>query len=82
MGTLNNIVTIITQLTAHAMAIGIAVGGLMIAIYATIIMLSHETSAMANRNKWESLQKVIICAGIIAGSGAFIQFAQSLGHML
>jgi len=82
MGTLDNLNGIVTQLQSHAATIGITLGGLMIGIYAMLIMLSHDTSAMANRNRWEHLQKVLICAGIIAGTGAFMQFAQGLGHML
>ena len=82
MGTLDNLNTIVTQLQQHAATIGITLGGLMIGVYAMMIMLTHDTSAMANRNRWEHLQKVMICAGIIAGTGAFMQFAQSLGHML
>ena len=82
MGTLNNLNTIVTQLQQHAATIGITLAGLMVGIYAMMIMLSHDNSAMANRNRWESLQKVLICAGIIAGTGAFIQFAQGLGGML
>jgi hypothetical protein len=82
MGTLDNLNTIVSQLQQHAATIGITLGGLMIAVYAMLIMLSHDNSAMANRNRWEHLQRVLICAGIIAGTGAFIQFAQSLGQML
>ena len=82
MGTLNNLNTILTQLQQHAATIGITLAGLMVGIYAMMIMLSHDNSAMANRNRWEHLQKVLICAGIIAGTGAFIQFAQGLGGML
>jgi hypothetical protein len=82
MGTLNNLNNIISQLQTHAATIGITLGGLMVGIYAMLIMLSHDNSAMANRNRWEHLQKVLICAGIIAGTGAFIQFAQGLGGML
>ncbi|GHP00760.1 hypothetical protein KSF_108070 [Reticulibacter mediterranei] len=82
MQTLNNLDNIIRQLQTHAAAIGITLGGLMIGIYAMLIMLSHDSSAMANRNRWEHLQKVLICAGIIAGTGAFMQFAQGLGKML
>ncbi|GCE32042.1 hypothetical protein KDA_75260 [Dictyobacter alpinus] len=82
MGTLNNLNTIVTQLQQHAATIGITLAGLMIGIYCMMIMLSHDNSAMANRNKWDNLQKVLICAGIIAGTGAFMQFAQGLGKML
>lgn len=82
MGTLNNLNTIVQQLQTHAAAIGITLAGLMVGIYAMMIMLSHDNSAMANRNRWEHLQKVLICAAIIAGTGAFVQFAQGLGGML
>ncbi len=82
MGTLNNLNDILAQLKTHAVTIGITVGGLMIAIYAIMIMFSTDTSPMANRTKWDNLQKVLICAGIIAGTGALMQFAQDLGHML
>ena len=82
MDTLNNLDAIVAQLQSHAATIGITLGGLMIAIYAIMIMLSSDNSPMANRTKWDNLQKVLICAGIIAGTGAFMQFAQNLGHML
>lgn len=82
MGTLDNLNNLVTQLQTHAATIGITLAGLMVGFYAMMIMLSHDSSAMANRNRWEHLQKVLICAGIIAGTGAFIQFAQGLGHML
>jgi hypothetical protein len=82
MGTLDNLNTIVSQLQTHAATIGITLGGLMIAVYAMMIMLTPDTSPMANRTKWDNLQKVLICAGIIAGTGAFMQFAQDLGHML
>jgi len=82
MGTLDHLNTIVMQLQGHAATIGITLAGLMIGIYAMTIMLSNDTSAMANRTKWDSLQRVLICAGIIAGTGAFLQFAQSLGKML
>ena len=82
MGTLDNLDTILAQLKTHAATIGITIGGLMIAIYAIMIMLSTDTSPMANRTKWDNLQKVLICAGIIAGAGALMQFAQNLGQML
>ena len=82
MGTLDNLNNIVTQLQQHAATIGITLGGLMIGIYCMLIMLSQDNSAMANRNKWDSLQKVLICAGIIAGTGAFMQFSQGLGKML
>ena len=82
MGALDNINTILTQFQTHAATIGITVAGLMIGIYAMIIMFSTDNSAMANRNRWEGLQKVLICAGIIAGTAAFVQFAQNIGHMV
>lgn len=82
MGTLDNLNTILSQLQQYAATIGLTLAGLMVGIYCMIIMLSHDTSVMANRNRWEHLQKVLICAGIIAGTGAFIQFASGLGHML
>lgn len=82
MGTLNNLNNIVVQLQQHAAQIGITLGGLMIGIYAMMIMLSHDTSVKGNMNRWENLQKVLICAGIIAGTGAFMQFAQGLGRMV
>jgi hypothetical protein len=82
MGTLDNLNALLTQLQTHAATIGITLGGLMVGIYAMMIMLSTDTSPMANRNKWDNLQKVLLCSGIIAGTGALMQFAQSLGHML
>ncbi|MBA2680407.1 MAG: hypothetical protein H0U76_18660 [Ktedonobacteraceae bacterium] len=82
MGTLDNLNNIMVQLQQHAATVGITLGGLMIGIYAMMIMLSHDTSVKGNTNRWENLQKVLICAGIIAGTGAFMQLSQGLGHML
>jgi hypothetical protein len=82
MGTLDNLNSILQQLKAYGFTIGITLGGLMISIYVMMIMLTTDNSPMANRNKWDNLQKVLICAGILAGTGALMQFAQSLGSML
>ncbi len=82
METLDNLNSILGQLQTYGFTIGITLAGLMIGIYAIMIMVTTDNSPMANRNKWDNLQKVLICAGIIAGSGALMQFAQSLGSML
>lgn len=82
MQALTNLNTLLGLITKNAATIGITLAGLMIAIYAMSIMLSNDNSAMANRNRWESLQRVIICAAIIAGTGILIKFATGLGGMI
>ncbi len=82
MGTLNNLNTIIGILQQNAAKIGITVAGLLIAVYAVAIMLDNDTSPMARTERWAKLKKVFVCAAIIAGTGAFITLATSLGKML
>lgn len=82
MNALNNLNTIITLLQQNAAKIGITLAGLMIAVYAIAIMLTHTDSPTADRKKWDKLTMVLICAGIIAGTFTFIQFATNLGKML
>jgi predicted MFS family arabinose efflux permease len=82
METLDNLNSILVILQAHAFTIGLTVAGLMMTIYAILIMLSTDTSPVANRNKWDGLQKVMICACVIAGGGALIQLAKDFGSLL
>ncbi|GCE50593.1 hypothetical protein EI42_04413 [Thermosporothrix hazakensis] len=82
MDTLNNLNTLIEQLQVHAATIGITLAGLMVGIYAMMIMFTNDNSPTTRSQRWEQLQKVLICAGIIAATGTLIQFAQSLAHML
>lgn len=76
---LNNIVTILQQ---NAAKIGITAAGLMVAIYSIAIMLDNDQSPTARTERWTKLKRVFICAGIIAGTGAFVTAATSLGKML
>jgi hypothetical protein len=82
MGALDRLNTIAMQFQTHAATIGITIAGLMVAIYAIWIMLDNDTSPAARTERWAKLKKVFICAVIIAGTGAFVQFAQSIGAML
>lgn len=82
MGLLDNLNTIITQLQNHIVTIGFTVAGLMIAAYAIVIMLSPEPSIKGHTTRWQNLEKVLICAAVIAGIGPAILFAQNIGHML
>lgn len=82
MGLLDRLNAILQIFQAHAVTIGFTVAGLMIGVYCIGIMFSHDNSAMANRNRWEGLQRVIICAIIIAGITALIGFARSIGGQL
>ncbi len=82
MGALDRLNQIVAQLQQHAATIGITIAGLMVAIYAIWIMLDNDTSPAARTERWAKLRKVFICAVIIAGTGAFVQFAQNIGGML
>jgi cytochrome bd-type quinol oxidase subunit 2 len=82
MGALDKLNQVVSILQQHAATIGITVAGLMVAIYAIWIMLDNDTSPAARTERWAKLRKVFICAVIIAGTGAFVQFAQNIGGML
>jgi len=82
MNALNNLNNAVAQLQTHAAALGITLAGLMIGIYTMIIMLKNDSSPTARSTRWENLQKVLICAGILAATGAFVQFATGIGKML
>ena len=82
MGTLTNLNTLIGLLQANAAKIGLTIAGLLVAIYAVMIMLNNDQSPAARTERWEQLKRVFLCAAIIAGMGAFVQFATSLGGML
>jgi hypothetical protein len=82
MTALDNLNNAISQLQQHAATIGITLAGLMIGIYTMIIMFNNDNSPTARTQRWEHLHKVLICAGIIAATGTFVQFATGLGHML
>jgi hypothetical protein len=82
MGTLNNLNNVIKLLQQHAATIGITIAGLMVAIYTIAIMFDTDTSPTARTQRWDKLQRVLICAGIIAGTGALITLATALGKML
>ncbi|MBE3567866.1 MULTISPECIES: hypothetical protein [Thermogemmatispora] len=76
---LNGIVSLLQQ---NAARVGITVAGLMVAVYAIAIMLDNDQSPAARTERWAKLKRVFICAGIIAGTGAFVTAATSLGKML
>lgn len=82
MGTLDHLNQILTILRQHAATIGLTIAGLMVVIYAIVIMLDNDKSPQARTERWEKLKRVFICAVIIAGFAVFVQFAQSLGGML
>jgi hypothetical protein len=82
MGTLNNLNAVLTLLQQNAAKIGITVAGLLVAIYAVMIMLNNDQSPAARTERWEQLKRVFICAAIIAATGAFVQFATGLGSMV
>ncbi len=82
MGALDKLNQVVVTLQQHAATIGITTAGLMVAIYAIWIMMDNDQSPMHRTERWAQLRKVFICAVIIAATGAFVQFAQSLGGML
>ncbi len=82
METLNNLNNLVALLQANAAKIGLTMAGLLVAVYCVGIMLSHDNSPAARAERWDHLKKVFLCAAIIAGTGAFVQFATSLGTKL
>jgi len=82
MNTLTNLNTVISTLQQNAAKIGITAAGLLVTIYCVGIMLNNDTSPAARAERWAQLKKVFVCAVIIAGTGAFVQLATSLGGML
>jgi hypothetical protein len=76
---LNNAITLIQQ---TAVIDGITIAGLMIVVYAILTMFNHDNSPAARAQRWENLQRVMICSAIIAGAGALVQFSTGFGRML
>lgn len=81
MGALHTLDTILQTLRTYGIAIGGTVAGLMIAVYATGIMLDNDTSPAARALRWERLKRCIICAIIIAAATAIAANAASVGKM-
>ena len=82
MGALDRLNQVVAVLQQHAATIGITTAGLMVAVYAIWIMMDNDQSPIHRTERWSRLRKIFICAVIIAATGAFVQFAQSLGGML
>jgi EamA domain-containing membrane protein RarD len=82
MDALTKLDNVISQLQQHAATIGITVAGLMVGIYAMIIMFNLTNNPMTIDQNWKGLTRVLICAGIITATFTFVQFSQSLGKML
>jgi hypothetical protein len=82
MQTLVNLNTIVQGLQHNAAIIGTTMAGLLIAVYSVAIMLNNDQSPAARTQRWEQLKRVFVCAAIIAGAGAFVQFATGLGGMI
>jgi hypothetical protein len=82
MGALDKLNQVVVTLQQHAATIGITTAGLMVAVYAIWIMMDNDQSPINRTERWAKLRKVFICAVIIAATGAFVQFAQSIGGML
>ena len=78
----NNLNNLITLLQQSAASIGFTVAGLMVAIYSIGIMLNNDPSPAARTERWAQLKKVFLCAAIIAGTGAFVQLATTIGGKL
>jgi hypothetical protein len=79
---LTNLNNILVLLQKNGLTIGITMAGLLVTVYAIMIMLNNDQSPAARNERWERLQRVFLCAAIIAGFGAFVQFATGLGTML
>lgn len=82
MATLTKLNDLVKLLQQNAAIVGVTIAGLLIAIYSVAIMLNNDQSPAARTQRWEQLQRVFICAAIIAGTGAFAQFATGLGNLL
>ncbi|GAC1308981.1 MAG: hypothetical protein NVSMB27_46420 [Ktedonobacteraceae bacterium] len=82
MNALTHLNTIVSLLQHNAARVGITAAGLLVSVYCIGIMLNTDTSPAARTERWGQLKKVFLCAGIIAGTGAFVQFATGLGGML
>ena len=78
-GTLNRLNDILSGLKNDAVTVGFTIAGLMVAIYAIMIMFDQDTSPSAHIKRWENMRKVFVCAAIIAAIGAIISFSQQLG---
>lgn len=82
MNILSNLDTLLKSLQNSAATIGMTVAGLLVAVYSIAIMLNNDASPAARTERWERLKRVFVCAVIIAGIGAFIQFARGMGMLL
>jgi hypothetical protein len=82
MNALTNLNNAVAQLKQNAAVDGITIAALMIIVYAVIIMFNHDNSPQARTQRWEHLHRVLICAAIITGAGALVQFATGFGSML
>ena len=82
MDALTKLDNIISQFQQHAAAIGITLAGLMIGIYAMIIMFNLSNNPLTIDQNWKGLQRVLVCAAIITATFTFVQFSQNVGNML
>ena len=82
MDALTHLNAVIVLLQQNAARIGITVASLFVSIYSIRIMLDDDNTPAARTERWARLKKVFLCAVIIAGTGAFVQFATGLGGML
>lgn len=83
MDLLTNLNGVLGQLQRNFAVDGVTLAGLMIVVYAIMIMFHNDTSPAARSQRWENLQKVLICAGIIVGATSLVQvvisFFQTVG---
>ena len=82
MQTLTNLNNLLKLIQNNAVQIGVTIAGLLVAVYAIMIMLNNDQSPAARSERWEQLKRVFLCAVIIVGIGAFIRLAQGFGGML
>ncbi|GCE09192.1 hypothetical protein [Dictyobacter aurantiacus] len=81
-GTLNTLNNILKNLQSDAATLGLTIAGLMIIVYVIMVMFTDDTNVTAHNKRWQNLQKVFLCAALIAAAGAIVTFGQQLGHAI
>lgn len=81
-GTLNRLNDVLANLQKDIMTVGFTIAGLMVVIYAILIMFDHNSGGKALSDRWGELRKVLLCAAIIAAASALIGLSHLLGGSL